>query len=36
MTDFTPVQSLVGGALIGIAAVLLMARHQRHHLAQSP
>lgn len=29
MTDFTPVQSLFGGALIGIAAVLLMAFHGR-------
>lgn len=29
MTDFTPVQSLLGGALIGTAAVLLMAFHGR-------
>ncbi|TIV08385.1 MAG: YeeE/YedE family protein, partial [Mesorhizobium sp.] len=25
MTDFTPFQSLLGGALIGLSAVLLMA-----------
>lgn len=29
MTEFTPLQSLAGGALIGIAAVLLMAMHGR-------
>lgn len=29
MTDFTPLQSLFGGALIGLAAVLLMAFHGR-------
>ena len=29
MTTFTPVQSLLGGALIGVAAVLLMALHGR-------
>lgn len=29
MTDFTPYQSLAGGALIGLAAVLLMAVHGR-------
>lgn len=29
MTDFTPYQSLAGGALIGLAAVLLMAFHGR-------
>lgn len=29
MTDFTPFQSLFGGALIGLAAVLLMALHGR-------
>lgn len=29
MTDFTPVQSLLGGGLIGLAAVLLMALHGR-------
>lgn len=29
MTDFTPVQSLLGGALIGLSAVLLMALHGR-------
>lgn len=29
MTDFTPLQSLLGGALIGLAAVLLMALHGR-------
>ena len=29
MTDFTPIQSLAGGALIGLAAVLLMAFHGR-------
>lgn len=29
MTDFTPFQSLLGGALIGLAAVLLMAFHGR-------
>jgi uncharacterized membrane protein YedE/YeeE len=29
MTDFTPLQSLCGGALIGLSAVLLMAFHGR-------
>jgi uncharacterized membrane protein YedE/YeeE len=29
MTDFTPFQSLFGGALIGLSAVLLMALHGR-------
>ena len=29
MTEFTPLQSLAGGALIGTAAVLLMALHGR-------
>jgi len=29
MTEFTPIQSLAGGALIGLAAVLLMAVHGR-------
>jgi uncharacterized membrane protein YedE/YeeE len=29
MTDFTPIQSLIGGALIGLSAVLLMALHGR-------
>ncbi|EXL08551.1 membrane protein [Brucella anthropi] len=29
MTEFTPVQSLLGGALIGLSAVLLMAFHGR-------
>ena len=29
MTDFTPLQSLAGGTLIGTAAVLLMALHGR-------
>jgi uncharacterized membrane protein YedE/YeeE len=29
MTEFTPVQSLLGGMLIGLAAVLLMAVHGR-------
>lgn len=29
MTSFTPLASLVGGALIGVAAVLLMALHGR-------
>ena len=29
MTEFTPLQSLAGGALIGLAAVLLMAVHGR-------
>ncbi|MEW6631205.1 MAG: YeeE/YedE thiosulfate transporter family protein [Pseudomonadota bacterium] len=29
MTDFIPLQSLLGGALIGLAAVLLMALHGR-------
>ena len=29
MTDFTPLQSLAGGALIGTATVLLMAVHGR-------
>jgi uncharacterized protein len=29
MTDFTPWQSLFGGALIGLSAVLLMAVHGR-------
>lgn len=29
MTDFTPIQSLIGGALIGLAAVFLMALHGR-------
>lgn len=29
MTEFTPFQSLAGGALIGLAAVLLMALHGR-------
>jgi uncharacterized membrane protein YedE/YeeE len=29
MTDFTPLQSLLGGALIGLSAVLLMVLHGR-------
>lgn len=29
MTDFTPFQSLFGGALVGLSAVLLMAFHGR-------
>lgn len=29
MTDFTPLQSLTGGILIGLAAVFLMALHGR-------
>ncbi|KKB86187.1 membrane protein [Devosia limi DSM 17137] len=29
MTEFTPVMSLLGGALIGLSAVLLMAFHGR-------
>jgi len=29
MTEFTPLQSLLGGALIGLAAVLLMGLHGR-------
>jgi uncharacterized membrane protein YedE/YeeE len=29
MTDFTPLASLLGGALIGLSAVLLMALHGR-------
>ncbi|MFM9939708.1 MAG: YeeE/YedE family protein [Hyphomicrobiaceae bacterium] len=29
MTEFTPVQSLIGGMIIGAAAVLLMALHGR-------
>jgi uncharacterized membrane protein YedE/YeeE len=29
MTDFTPFQSLIGGALIGLSAVLLMGLHGR-------
>ncbi len=29
MTEFTPFLSLAGGALIGLAAVLLMALHGR-------
>lgn len=29
MTEFTPLQSLAGGALIGVATVLLMAVHGR-------
>lgn len=29
MTDFTPIQSLLGGVLIGLSAVLLMALHGR-------
>ncbi|RYD90137.1 MAG: YeeE/YedE family protein, partial [Sphingobacteriales bacterium] len=29
MTEFTPVLSLLGGALIGLSAVLLMAFHGR-------
>lgn len=29
MTSFTPMASLIGGALIGVAAVLLMALHGR-------
>jgi len=29
MTEFTPVESLFGGALIGLSAVLLMAFHGR-------
>lgn len=29
MTEFTPLQALAGGALIGLAAVLLMALHGR-------
>jgi uncharacterized protein len=28
-TDFTPLASLIGGAMIGLAAVLLMASHGR-------
>ena len=29
MTEFTPLQSLLGGGLIGLSAVLLMAFHGR-------
>ena len=29
MTDFTPIQSLIGGIFIGLSAVLLMALHGR-------
>ena len=29
MTDFTPIQSLIGGILIGLSAVFLMALHGR-------
>jgi uncharacterized membrane protein YedE/YeeE len=29
MTEFTPIQSLIGGILIGLSAVLLMALHGR-------
>ena len=29
MTDFTPIQSLIGGIMIGLSAVLLMALHGR-------
>ena len=29
MTEFTPIQSFLGGGLIGLAAVLLMALHGR-------
>ena len=29
MTEFTPFQSLIGGVLIGLSAVLLMALHGR-------
>ena len=29
MTDFTPIQSLIGGVMIGLSAVLLMALHGR-------
>ena len=29
MTDFTPIQSLIGGMMIGLSAVLLMALHGR-------
>jgi uncharacterized protein len=29
MTDFTPIQSLIGGVLIGLSAILLMAFHGR-------
>lgn len=29
MTEFTPILSLLGGALVGLAAVLLMALHGR-------
>lgn len=29
MTEFTPIASLAGGAMIGLAAVLLMASHGR-------
>ena len=29
MTEFTPLQSILGGALIGLSAVLLMAFHGR-------
>lgn len=29
MTEFTPIQSFLGGSLIGLAAVLLMAVHGR-------
>jgi uncharacterized protein len=29
MTEFTPLQSLLGGALIGVSSVLLMAVHGR-------
>ena len=29
MTDFTPISALLGGALIGLSAVLLMAFHGR-------
>jgi uncharacterized membrane protein YedE/YeeE len=29
MTEFTPIASLIGGAMIGLSAVLLMATHGR-------
>ena len=29
MTDFTPIQSLIGGMMIGLSAVFLMALHGR-------
>ena len=29
MTDFTPIQSLIGGVLIGLSAILLIAFHGR-------